>query len=88
VADPFAEKLAELRARFFAQLPARIADMERLIDQGDLPQIRALAHKMAGQGGTFGAPEVSAAAAAAEHAAPEELRHALELLAAAVRRSG
>ena len=85
--DAFAEKLAELNRAFRAQLPVRLAEMERLAAAGPdrWLELRAIAHKIAGQGGTFGAPEVSRAAAAVEDAGPAELTDALAALARAVR---
>jgi HPt (histidine-containing phosphotransfer) domain-containing protein len=86
-ADAFAEKFAELSRAFRAQLPQRLAEMERLAGAGPQGQaaLRAIAHKIAGQGGTFGAPGISRAAAEVEAAEPERLRAALDALARASR---
>src|SRR3712207_2059309 len=63
--NAFAARLAELQAAFRSQLPARLADMQRLAAGGpaEIAELRAMAHKLAGQGGTFGAAAVGAAAA-------------------------
>lgn len=87
MADVFAEKFAELGRAFRAQLPARLEEMERLGAAGPAgeAELRAIAHRIAGQGGTFGAPEISRAAAAVEDADPRCLAPALAELARAVR---
>lgn len=87
--DAFARKLAELGRQFRAELPGRIADLERLAaaGPGELPALRAIAHRLAGQGGTFGAPEVSAAASAVEDADPADLPAAIARLAAVARQA-
>lgn len=87
--DAFVRKFAELGAAFRAQLPLRLAEMEQLAAAGPeaLPELRALAHKLAGQGGTFGAPEISRAAGAVEDAEPPMVKAALAALADAARRS-
>ena len=81
--DAFARKLAELGGAFRDQLPARLAELDRLVAAGPagLSELRAIAHKLAGQGGTFGAPEISLAASAVEEAEPAELAAALAALA-------
>ena len=73
--DAFEQKMTELRAIFHARLPVLIADLERLIAEGPAgnASIRALAHKIAGQGGTFGAPSISRAAQEVETAATADL---------------
>lgn len=68
--DPF----AELRAQYRAALPARLQAIERLragLAAGTLPAARRSelhreVHSIAGSGRTFGLPELSTAASAAE----------------------
>jgi HPt (histidine-containing phosphotransfer) domain-containing protein len=85
--DAFERKMIELGAAFRAELPMRIAEIESLAAGGpeSLPALRAIAHRIAGRGGTFGAPAVSAAARAVEEAEPAELARAVAALAAAAR---
>jgi len=87
-ADAFAARLAALQAAFRSQLPERLADMRRLAAGGpaEIAELRTIAHKLAGQGGTFGAPEVGDAAAAVEHAEPSMLAAAIDRLADAIDR--
>lgn len=82
--EAFAQKLSELGRTFRAQLPARLAELQQLAAADGpeaLTELRAIAHKLAGQGGTFGAPEISAAAITVEEAEPAELPAALVALA-------
>ena len=81
--DAFVRKFAELSATFRAQLPQRLVELEAFADAGDIDALRDVAHRLAGQGGTFGAPEVTAAAFGVEAAAPTEVRRALDALRAA-----
>lgn len=83
MADDFAAKYEALRQSFRAQLAERLTEMERLADAGPdgLAELRAIAHRLAGQGGTFGAPEISRAASAVEEAPLETVRDALAALA-------
>jgi len=89
-ADAFAEKLVELGRAFRAQLPARLAEIEHLANAGPegLVELRGIAHKLAGQGGTFGAPALSRAASEVEEAEPARLAAAIAELARAVREEG
>lgn len=80
--DAFAAKLAELASQFRAQLAPRIAEMQRLAAGGAFAEVRDLAHQLAGRGGTFGAPEITAAARGVEEASDAELPAALAALAA------
>jgi HPt (histidine-containing phosphotransfer) domain-containing protein len=81
--DAFAERLEALRRAFWAQLNERLARMEQLAGDGDESEaeLRSIAHKLAGQGGTFGAPEIGRAAAAIEAAPSVELRQRIAELA-------
>lgn len=85
--DAFAAKFEELRRTFHAQLPERITEMGALLRDGDIAAVQAIAHRIAGQGGTFGLPEISEAAAAVEDAGPDELPAALAALARLVQDS-
>lgn len=84
--DAFARRLAELGAVFRAELPVRFAEMRAAATAGDLEAVRAIAHQLAGRGGTFGAPEVTTAARAAEEASAADLPAALDALALVVER--
>jgi HPt (histidine-containing phosphotransfer) domain-containing protein len=86
--DAFARRFAELGATFRAQLPDRLAELRRLAGEGRLDELRAIAHQIAGRGGTFGAPEVTTAARRVEDAAEAELAAALDRLAAAIEGHG
>lgn len=83
--DAFARKFAELGATFRAQLPERLAELRHLAETARFDELRAIAHQLAGRGGTFGAPEISAAARALEAAPEAEIAVALEALAATLR---
>lgn len=56
--------MAELRARFRGRIVLERARLLDLVQAGDLhgDAIRALAHNLAGAGGSFGYPEISRAA--------------------------
>lgn len=84
--DAFARKLAELGATFRQQLPARLAELRRLAEEGRVDDLRAIAHQIAGRGGTFGAPEVTAAARGVEEAPNAEVAAAIDGLALAIER--
>ncbi|HSJ23980.1 MAG TPA: response regulator [Longimicrobiales bacterium] len=86
----------ELRALFRQALASRIAELDEALallrddyasgaDEADAAaRIRRIAHSLRGSGGTYGFPQVSALAAAAEDAAPDGLQeraaHLLALL--------
>lgn len=82
--DVFAEKMAALSRTFRAQLPDRLLEMQGLLIDGSYAELREIAHRIAGQGGTFGAPEISAAAAEVEEADDMRLPEALAALGAAI----
>lgn len=82
--DAFARKFAELGATFRAQLPDRLAELRRLAAAHRIDELRAVAHQMAGRGGTFGAPEISVAARALEEADEADVAAALEALATVI----
>lgn len=85
--DMFAEKFAELSRTFRAQLPTCLEQMEHLAALGPEGEgeLRVIAHRIAGQGGTFGLPEISQAAAAVEDADPNAMAEALADLSRIVR---
>ena len=60
--DPY----AELRAQYRASLPARLARLERLCAEHGRGELRRELHSLVGSGETFGLPEVTLAARAAE----------------------
>ncbi|MCT2558429.1 Hpt domain-containing protein [Tsuneonella sp. YG55] len=65
-------KLAELGRRFAAQAPERRTALRAALDEGDLPALATLAHRLAGNAGMFGYPAISEAAFAVEQAIDEE----------------
>ncbi len=83
--DSFARKFAELGEQFRAQLPKRLAKMRRLRRKGALDELRAIAHQLAGRGGTFGAPAITTTARAVEEASDAEIADRLDALAAAIK---
>lgn len=82
----FARTFAQLGATFRAQLPERLAELRRLADSRSFDELRAVAHQLAGRGGTFGAPEISVAARALEESPDDDIAGALDTLASVVER--
>ncbi|MFN6936793.1 MAG: Hpt domain-containing protein [Tsuneonella sp.] len=64
-----AAKLAELSQRFVTRAADERAVLERAIADNNRVEIAHLAHKLAGNAGMFGQPEIGAAAFALEEAA-------------------
>lgn len=54
--------MRDLRARFVARIAADRREIEALDARGSAGRLRELAHGLAGAGGTFGFPGISAAA--------------------------
>lgn len=80
--NAFDERMAALRARFIARAAADRAALAEAGQAGDDAEIRRIAHGLAGAAGTFGFPEVSAAALRVEEA--DDIRPMLEALFAAL----
>ncbi len=80
----FARKFAELGAQFRAELPARLAEIRAHLAAGEPDEVRAIAHRLAGRGGTFGAPDITAAGRAVEEADRAALPAAVDALAAVI----
>ena len=80
----FGERMTELRARFLDRIAADRAALEAAERASDSPEIRRIAHGLAGAAGIFGFPEISEAASAVDQAAEAErgavLRRLLQLL--------
>ena len=76
------EELEALVAEYRASLPAKLERIESLAAAGDLKALARELHTLAGSAGTFGLPQVSAAARAAEEAVFEqgELERRLQAL--------
>lgn len=87
--DPGGAAVSRLKAardrligRYRANLPPKIAELRGLLDavhQGDdsaLDDIRILAHRLRGSGGSFNLPEITERACALEHAKGAEIRPA------------
>lgn len=87
--DPFAPLVARYRQR----LPRRLAEIEQLLrgveggDSAALEQLRVVAHRLAGSGGTYGFPAISTAGHALEESlsadVPARARDLLDALEAA-----
>lgn len=82
----------DLRTLYRDALPARIMALEKaLAEGGGGPAIRGIAHALRGSGGTYGFPDVTAAAGMVEFAGdvelPERTRELIEVLRRVVDRS-
>lgn len=75
----------DLRAHYRQALPSRIAALEEARRNGADSEILAIAHALRGSGGTYGFPDVTAAAAAVEAATADEMAERTEELIAALR---
>lgn len=68
MSDPVAEALRELRREYHAESPARIAELQRGLaalaagEDGAETDLMVLFHRLAGSGGAYGFPRVSATA--------------------------
>ena len=68
MSDPVAEALRELRREYHAEAPARVAELERGLaalaagEEGAETGLTVLFHRLAGSGGAYGFPQVSATA--------------------------
>jgi histidine phosphotransfer protein HptB len=69
-ADP---DMAQLVALFVDELPARVAAIRQAADGADWSHVRLLAHQLKGAGGSYGFPQITAAAGALERACKEQL---------------
>lgn len=58
--------MAALRSAFVARCRTDLAELRRLGDLGDIAGVGALVHRLAGAAGSFGFPEISAAALAVD----------------------
>jgi signal transduction histidine kinase/CheY-like chemotaxis protein len=82
--------LRELLTRFIARLPQRVANLNDLVRQQDLEELRRAVHQLKGAAGGYGFPQITDAAARAEkkispEAALEEIRGEVESLVRVVR---
>lgn len=75
----------DLRAHYRQALPSRIEALERARDAGAQSEILAIAHALRGSGGTYGFPDVTAAAAAVEAATADEIADRTDELIRALR---
>ncbi len=69
-------EMAEIVVRFVAHLPAQVGALEAAAADG--AALRTLAHQMSGAAGSFGFPQISAAAARLEAALEERAPAAAE----------
>ena len=74
--------LWEVAAEFAADLPDRVAELERLLAAGDGTALRGAAHRWKGAAGTLGYPQFDAPAFALESAPPDADDAALAALVA------
>jgi len=82
--------LKELLTRFIARLPQRVSNLNDLVRQQDLDELRRAVHQLKGAAGGYGFPQITDAAARAEkkispEAALEEIRGEVESLIRVVR---
>jgi CheY-like chemotaxis protein len=75
----------DLKDLYRQALPSRIAALERARDAGAESEVHAIAHALRGSGGTYGFPEVTAAASAVESASADEFDARTSDLIAALR---
>lgn len=78
VTDP----VAALRSLFVERCRADLAGLRRLRERGDVAGVGAIAHRLAGAAGSFGFPEIGAAALVVD----ERIRHGAEVSAADIER--
>jgi HPt (histidine-containing phosphotransfer) domain-containing protein len=67
------EDLAELIELFVSEIPERLAILRRLAEKGQHDELARYAHQLKGAGGSYGFPELTAAAASLERAAKGRL---------------
>jgi HPt (histidine-containing phosphotransfer) domain-containing protein len=86
--DPMLGEMVEL---YVAEMPERIAALERAFSEGDRESLRRTAHQMKGAAGSYGFDPLTDAAAELESAVREDqprlrIQHALEELIGRCRR--
>jgi signal transduction histidine kinase len=86
--DPTLEKILP---RFIERLPARVEELETLLDQGDLEGLRRAVHQIKGAAGGYGFPDLTTAAGDAEtqlraHAALDRIAVEVRELVETIRR--
>lgn len=81
------QTFAGLRASYLAGLEAKAENLARALERGDWPGVDRLAHDLRGSGGTYGFPEISQQAQAAEEATPVRKGLLAEALLQEVRRT-
>lgn len=69
----FDDRIAQLRARFIVRAREDRNILREAQRDGDRARLREIAHSLAGNGGIFGFPEISAAASAVEDALDENV---------------
>lgn len=67
------EDLAELIELFVSEIPERLAILRRLAEKGQYDELARYAHQLKGAGGSYGFPQLTAAAAALERTAKARL---------------
>jgi HPt (histidine-containing phosphotransfer) domain-containing protein len=58
-AEPFDERMRELRAGFIAMLPSRLETMRAALRELDRAALQSEAHRLAGTGVSYGLPELT-----------------------------
>jgi|SRR4051812_2071887 HPt (histidine-containing phosphotransfer) domain-containing protein len=64
--------MAELVALFVAELPSRVDAIRQAATPNDWNEVRLLAHQLKGAGGSYGFPQITAAAAELERACGQQ----------------
>jgi len=64
--------MLEIVREFVAELPERVAALERELEAGRLQEVQTLAHQLKGAGGGYGFAQVTEAAGALEQALKDE----------------
>lgn len=85
MSDPFADRMAQLRARFAGNAAGEADAIEDALSRGEDDEVRRLAHGLAGRSGMFGYDDLGEIAREAEEADAGNLRSMSERLIAALR---
>ncbi|MGH8689487.1 MAG: Hpt domain-containing protein, partial [Burkholderiales bacterium] len=64
--NPLRAEFDAIIAEYRATLPQKVSRLEQLLEAGSIAELRRELHTLAGSAGTFGLPQVGAAARAAE----------------------
>jgi HPt (histidine-containing phosphotransfer) domain-containing protein len=59
--------MKEILLDFISGLPDRVDQLNRLLEQGQLEELRRVVHQLKGAGGGYGFPQITEAASSAEN---------------------